>query len=437
MYKYKTNFLKFPPLKDKEIIVNFNGGSISSDGGVALLKEVERKTNLLAKVAKVILDKRDPRKRKHSVLAMLKQLVFGIACGYEDLNDHNILRTDDAFRACVGSDGPLASGPTLCRLENSIEREDIIAIHKLLADHFIESYEHPPKSIVLDFDATDIPIHGNQEGRHYNAYYRNYCFLPLYVFCGKHLLVAYLQPSNQDPAKHAGAILKLLVQRIRQSWPHVEIIIRADSGFCRQRILNWCDKNNVKYIIGIARNNRLEKLLEPLMNKAKETYKATSKKQVLFTKFSYAAGSWKGKKTVIGKADYSKKGANPRFVVTNIDGDPQELYQKIYCARGDMENRIKEQKLDLHACRTSCHKWWPNQFRLILSALAYIFIQYLADVALVDTPLKRAQPNTIRLKLLKVGTRIKIKGQLIIFSFSSHYPWWHIFKSAYMALVPP
>ncbi len=245
-----------------------------------------------------------------------------------------------------------------------------------------------------------------------------------------------MRPANQDAAKHAGAIVKLLVQRIRQDWPQTKIVIRADSGFCRQTMLNWCDRNNVNYVLGIARNKNLQKLLAPLMETAKELFEETQEKQTLFTHFTYAAASWIRPKRIIGKAEYSEKGANPRFIVTNLDGDTQKLYKDLYCARGDMENRIKEQQLCLFADRTSCHKWWPNQFRMLLSGLAYVLIERVREIGLKDTILHNAQVNTIRLKLFKIGTIILKNTRRIYLRYSSHYPYQGLFNTVYQKLVP-
>lgn len=436
MKKFTPNSYIFPSQKGKKVIGCFNGGSISSDGGAILLREADRSLNLLASVAKVLPDKRDQSKVEHSVYDMLQQRVFGIALGYEDLNDHTTLRHDDMFKLTVGKEDSLASMSTLSRFENSMGKKVALDIHKILVDQFINSYSEPPEEIILDFDATDDRVHGSQVGRFFHGYYGDYCFLPLYVFCGHHLLTAYLRPANQDQAANAGAVLKLLVQRIRKDWPNTKIIFRADSGFCRQSTLNWCDRNNVGYIVGLAKNNNLRRLLSSLMGTAEERYEATSEKQVLFTTFQYAAGSWKGPKTVIGKAEHSDHGSNPRFIVTNLEGDPQDLYQKIYCARGDMENRIKEQQLGLFADRTSCHEWWPNQFRLLLSALAYTLIVHIRSKALKGTILEKAQVDTIRLKLFKIGTLILRKTRVIYLHFTKHYPLQDVFKSAYEKLVP-
>jgi len=413
----------FSNVKNHKVQVNFNGGEVSSDGGALLLSEVDRKLALTASLSKLFPDERDQSKVIHSVQSMLKQRIFGIALGYEDLNDHDLLRNCPALQTTVGKTSNLASSATLCRLENKANRNFIIEAHKVIIEQFIASYTTPPKELILDFDATDDLVHGNQEGKYFHGYYGNYCFLPLYVFCDKKLLISYLRTSKSDQAKHAWAILSLLVKRFRATWPDVKIIFRGDSGFCRQQMLNWCDKKNIKYIIGIAKNNVLNCLLEATMNKAKELYNATLEKQREFTEFEYAAKSWKHKRKVIGKAEISSQGENPRYLVTNLEGSSQFLYDDIYCARGDMENRIKEQQLDLFADRTSCSKWWPNQLRLMLSSFAYILIEYIRENLLYATELAKAQAQTIRLKLFKIGAVIIRNTRAIKFLLSSSYPY--------------
>ena len=305
-----------------------------------------------------------------------------------------------------------------------------------MIETFISSHKEPPKELILDFDATDDLIHGNQEGGFYHGYYKNHCFLPLYVFCGKKLLAAYLRTSKKDGARHAWAILSLLVKRFRQEWPDVKIIFRGDSGFSRHKMFDWCEKNNVGYITGIAQNKRLKATMKPLMQKAEIDFEETQEKQRLFTEFHYAAGTWSHKRKIIGKAEHTKDGANPRFIVTNLPGNPQDLYDKIYCHRGDMENRIKEQQLGLFADRTSCHDWWPNQLRLIFSSLAYILMEHMRSTALVSTELENAQMSTIRLKLFKIGAVVIKNTRRIQFFLSSYYPLQDLFACVYTKLVP-
>jgi hypothetical protein len=297
-----------------------------------------------------------------------------------------------------------------------------VAFHEVLLEKFIASFAEAPAELILDFDATDDRVHGNQEGRFYHGYYGDWCFLPLYVFCGEQLLVSYLRPSDGDGARHAWAILKLLTQRLRAVWPEVRLIVRADSGFCRRKMLQWCERAGVDYLIGLARNPRLEKLGAPLMAQAEVAFATEPCKQRLFAWMDYAADSWDRPRRVIAKAEFSAQGRNPRFVVTSLEGDAQALYDEVYCARGEMENRIKEQQLGLFSDRTSCHSWWANQFRVILSAAAYVLMETIRRVGLRGTELCKAQVGTIRLKLLKVGTVIVRNTRRIRLFFSSAYP---------------
>jgi len=290
-----------------------------------------------------------------------------------------------------------------------------------MLDQFIASFASVPEELILDFDATDDPVHGKQEGRFFHGYYDHYCFLPLYVTCGDQLLVSYLRPSNIDAARHAGAILILLVRRLRQAWPQVKIIFRGDGGFCRHRILTWCENHGVDYIVGIARNDRLLDKAGHLIRVAKERFEDTQHKQRRFGWVGYAAQTWTRSRQIIVKAEHTAQGSNPRFVVTTLEGDPQDLYDRLYCARGEMENRIKEQ-FQLFSDRTSCHRWWPNQFRLLLSSCAYVLVEALRRLALKHTALARAQINTLRLTLFKIGAAVVRNTRRIRFLMSSQYP---------------
>lgn len=358
---------------------------------------------------------------------MLRQRVYGIALGYEDLNDHDTLKNDLALQTAVGTEKDLASRSTLSRFENKANRKLAWDINKILFEQFVDSFKEPPRELILDFDATDDIIHGNQEGAHYHGYYGHHCFLPLYVTCNKQLLAAYLRPSNQDGAKHSWAILSLMVKELRKKWPGVQIIFRGDSGFCRHQMFDWCEKHNVGYITGIARNTRISSLSAPWTEKAQMYFEHTWEKQRLFGEFFYQAQSWRKERRVIVKAEYLPKGPNPRYIVTNLEGAPQELYEKIYCARGEMENRIKEQQLELFADRTSCHKWWPNQFRMLLSSLAYVLVNSIRETALNGTQLSSACVESIRLKLLKIGAVILRNTRRIRFHLSSAYPYQSLF----------
>jgi hypothetical protein len=390
-------------------------------------------------MAAAVPDPRDPELIEHEQKTMFAQRVLGIACGWEDLNDHHGLRIDPLMQVAterdVDVDRPLASPATLCRLENRISRQSCVALSKLLVELFIESFDQPPQELILDFDATDDPIHGDQEGRFFHGYYDNYCYLPLYVFCGEKLLVSYLRPSNIDAARHSRGILKLLVDRLRQEWPGVKIIFRGDSGFCRWKLMRWCDRHGVDYLIGLARNKRLEKIAEPFMQEAQQRFEQSQEDQRLFTEFQYAAGSWDKERRVIHKAEHNSHGDNPRFVVTSLGEQAQSLYDQIYCARGEMENRIKEQQLGLFAGRTSCHHFVANQFRLLLSSFAYTLIQTLRCTALAGTELAHAQASTIRSKLLKIGAVLSTSVRRIVLQLSSAYPLKELFGKIVSRLI--
>jgi len=430
MTKCNGKAISFPRSIGRAVEGEFSGGEITSDAGVLLLRQADRQLGLLKRISETLPDPRDPFKVVHDALSLLRQRVYGLALGYEDLLDHQHLRSDLALQTAVERDRRLSSVSTLHRFEQWCDRKSVWAMHEVLVDQFIASRKRPPRRIILDFDATDIPVHGDQENRFFHGYYDHYCFLPLYVFCGHHLLCAYLRPSKIDGAKHAWAILSLLVKRIRHSWPHVRIIFRGDSGFCRHRMLDWCDRHNVKYILGIAKNARLNALAADLMQQAEDAWKESGQKQRLFGEFAYAAGTWKNERRVIAKAEHSVQGANPRYVVTNIEGDPQQLYDSLYCARGDMENRIKEQQLDLFADRTSAHAWMANQFRLLLAALAYTLIEAIRRLALHGTGMARARCSTIRLRLLKIGAVILKNTRRIRFLMHSACPYQSIFRIA-------
>jgi hypothetical protein len=421
MTKCSTKSVSFSRLKSKKVESNFTGGKITSDGGILLLREIDKKIGLTKKIARLIPDYRNQSYTTHSVLQMLRQRVYGLALGYEDLNDHNELRRDGAIQTAIEFEHELASSPTLCRFENQANREIAVAINRSLVDQFIASFKTAPKKLVLDFDATDLPIHGQQEGRAFHGYYGHHCYLPLHVFCGDRLLVSYLRKSNEDQAKHAWAILSLLVKRFRQVWPECSIIFRADSGFCRQKMLNWCDKNNVDYIIGISGNSRLKLAFEDKIKEAEKAFEETKKKQRLFSSLNYAARSWSKERRVIGKAEHTEKGSNPRFIVTSLKEDAQMVYDESYCARGDMENRIKEQLL-LFSDRISCHKWWANQLRLLFSALAYVLLERLRTLTLQGTIYARSRVDTIRLKLLKIGGIVIRNSRRIRLLLSEYYP---------------
>ncbi len=404
---------EFPGLGRRKIEAIFAGGQVSSDGGVMLLRQVDRWLGFTKRLDRILPDRRNPLLIQHSQESLLRQRIYGLALGYEDLNDHDSLRHDVLWQTATDRAEQLGSCSTLCRLENRAGRKEAWLIHQVLFEQFVKSFSAPPKELILDFDCTDDRVHGMQVGRAFHGYYYDYCFLPLYVFCGEQLLVSYLRSSNIDPAKHAWAILAKLVSALRERWPEVKIILRADSGFCRWKMLRWCEAHQVDYIVGIAKNERLKALSAKLGQRAERKHGKSGEKVRLFKRFKYRAGSWDKKRWIIAKAEHSAQGANPRFVVTNLIGSAQRIYDQIYCARGEMENRIKEQQLGLFSDRTSCHYWWPNQFRLLLSSCAYVLLEALRRLGLKSTELARAQVGTIRLKLLKIGA-----GEVLLGLFS-------------------
>ena len=418
----------FSNCRKRQVRGNFAGGSISSNGGALLLREVDRRLGLTARVGRALGDRRQRGKVRHEVVTMVRQRVHAVALGYEDLNDHDTLRDDPVVQTACDRDESLASSSTLCRFEQRAEHQWAIAIHQELVERFIASFVHPPQELVLDFDATDDPVHGHQPGRFFHGYYDSYCYLPLYVFCGQQLLVAYLRPSNIDGSRHAWAILSLLVKRLRQAWPGVGIVFRGDSGFCRHRMFDWCERNDVRYIVGLARNRVLEREVEDACEVARDGFEATGAKSRVFSEFDYAAGTWRRRRRVIARIEHGPKGRNPRFIVTNVHGEARWLYEKLYCQRGDMENRIKEQQLALFADRTSSSKWWTNQYRMLLAALAYTLLETMRRTALEGTKLARAQCHTLRLRLLRIGAVVTRNTRTIAVRLSSACPDQAVFR---------
>lgn len=415
----------------------FDGGSMSSDAGVMLLSEVDRKIGLTQAAAHHIADPRNPLLITHAVRDMLRQRVYGLALGWEDLNDHAALRQDIAMQTAVGVDHEVASAPTLCRLENWSERQTAWGLHQVLVDQFIASFKRVPEELILDFDATDNPLYGQQESRFFHGYYDSYCYLPLYVFCGQQLLCCYLRPSRIDGAQHSAAILKLLVKRLRAQWPQVKIVFRGDSGFCRQRIINYCERSDVNYIIGLARNPRLQQITEFLELSMKDEFERTKVKQREIGEFMYAAQSWPIGRRVITRLEYGEQGNNPRYIVTNLDAPAQQLYDDVYCQRGEAENRIKEAQVGLFATRTSCQHFQSNQLRMLLAALGYVLIERLRALALQGTELAVAQVDTLRIKLLKVAAVITRNTRRIRLYLASNWPSADIFEHAVQQLRSP
>jgi hypothetical protein len=428
----------FSNLFSQKVQADFDGGAITSDAGALLLRELDQRMGLTEAMAACIPDPRNPALTVHQQRTMLAQRVLGIACGYEDLNDHQTLRNDPCFQVVsnrpVDEKRPLASPPTLWRLEDRADKKAMAQMAGVFVEMFIRSFASPPPSLILDFDATDIPIHGDQEGRFFHGYYDQYCFLPLYVFCGDQLLVPYLRTARLDAAKNSRALLKLLVKRLRQAWPDVRILIRADSGFCRWKLMKWCDANEVYYLFGLAQNAVLLKEAQPWTVPAQWHFGRTNQKVRLFGSFSYGAETWDRKRRVIVKAEHTDKGANPRFLVTNLPGEEQALYDDLYCARGEMENRIKEQ-LDLFATRTSSHYFLQNQLRVLLAGAAYILTETLRRVGLKGTELEKAQAGTLRTKLIKVGALITSSVRRVVFHLANGYPLQNLFRQVHARLI--
>jgi hypothetical protein len=427
--------LSFSSLGGKTVVADFLGGRLTSDAGALLLREVDRHLGLIDALNGVIPDPRQPELIQHEQRALLAQRIIAIALGYEDLNDHATLCHDPALQLAAAvtpsAEARLGSPATLCRLENRIDRKTLVRMAGVLVDQFIASHVQAPDHLILDFEATDDPVHGHQEHRFFHGHYDHYCFLPLYVFCNGHLLVPYLRPSNIDGCRHTRAIVKLLVSRLRATGPDVKIIIRADSGFCRWRLMRWCDHHGVGYVLGLAQNKALLREASPYLHEAAHRCTRTGQPQRIFGSFSYAAGSWDRSRRVIVKAEHTTRGANPRFLVVNVPGDPPWLYEEIYCQRGEeAENRIKEQQLGLFADRTSCHDFLANQFRLMLSSAAYVLVHALRRLALEGTELAKATVGTIRSKLLKIAARVQVSVRRVVFHLATSYPFAELFRHA-------
>ena len=420
----------------REIEANFGGGALSSDGGVMLVRQVDRRIGLSAAVGAALSDRHAPERITHPLRDLVAQRLYGLCCGYEDLNDHDTLRHDPLMQTAVGKIDELASSPTFSRLETGATRADVIALNRVLVEQFIAAQDKAPEELILDVDASDVPLHGDQELTQFHGYYDHYCYLPLYVFCGQAMLACVLRPSRIDGAKQAAAVIKLLVTRLRQAWPQVRLIVRGDSGFCRQRLIRWCERSGVGYVIGVARNARLHRHVEAWEQELESAFVREGIKQRMIREFRYAADSWNIERRVVTRLEYGSQGTNPRFVVTNLDLPADALYDDLYCQRGEAENRIKEAQLDLFGTRASCHKFLANWLRLMFAALAYTLMQRLREIALAGTELARATTATIRVKLLKIGAAILRNSRRVRILLASHHPLRAIFFHAAGALSP-
>jgi len=436
----------------REIVARFDGGTISSDGGAFLLRQTDKQLNLIGRLAQSFLDGRNQALVEHSVAEMLSQRIYGLALGYEDLNDHEQLRKDPVFGILAGKEElnePLAGKSTLNRMELGTGINDRYkkitfwkeGVDELLVSVFIESHEKAPSEIVLDMDTTDLPLHGQQEGRFFHGYYDNYCYLPLYVFCGDHVLCARMREANHDAAYGCLQEIQRIVKQIRTAWPEVRIVLRGDSGFCRKELMSWCENNDVDFLFGMARNPRLRRIIGRQMQEASVQWNQTGKPARVFTEFQYRTkktkkGGWDRERRVVAKAEHIDGKENPRFVVTSLTSERwagQALYEELYCERGDMENRIKEQ-FSLFADRVSAETMRANQMRLYLSAMAYVLVSGLRRVGLKGTELAQAQVSTIRIKLLKIGAQIRVSVRKVWVSMASSYPWQGMFQQVWSNL---
>src|SRR5713226_9582760 len=436
----------------RKIVASFDGGTISSDGGAFLLRQTDKRLNLLPRLAECFLDGRNQEQVEHSVLEMLSQRIYGLALGYEDINDHEQLRKDPVFGILAGRnelEEPLAGKSTLNRMELGKGTKDRYkkitfwkeAIDELLVKVFLESHEQAPEQIILDVDTTDLPLHGQQEGRFFHGYYDSYCYLPLYIFCGEHVLSARLREANHDAAFGSLAEIRRIVAQIRVAWPEVKIILRGDSGFCRNELMSWCEDNGVDFVFGLARNQRLRKIIGAQMHEATQQRIQTRKPARDFSEFPHKTkkrkkGGWERERRVAAKAEHIDGKENPRFVVTSLRSEQwaaQSLYEELYCARGDMENRIKEQ-FSLFADRVSAETMRANQMRLYLSAMAYVLINGLRRLGLQATELAKAQVSTIRTKLLKIGAQIRVTVRKVWVSMASSYPWQDLYQQVWANL---
>ena len=443
--------LMFHGLDGRAVVGRFDGGEITSDAGGVLLREVEHRSRILGRLSQCFRDHRDPDRIEHSVEALIKQRVLGLCLGYEDLNDHDELCRDRLLALLCDRDDlrgewrrresdhgqPLAGQSTLNRLElTPVEGPEpkykkIVAdpagMDALLIEVFLEAHREPPEEVILDVDATDDPLHGKQEGRFFHGYYQRYCYLPLYIFCGEQLLCARLRSSNRGAADGVVAELKRVVSRLREAWPQVRITVRGDSGFCNDELMAWCESEGVDYVLGLAKNTRLKRRIATKMEIVRQLQQESGKAERQFQELGYRTRqSWSRERRVVAKVEHLPRGENPRFIVTSVpiqQCEGRTLYEEVYCARGDMENRIKEQQLGLFADRTSSSRMQANQLRLYFAAFAYGMMETLRRVGLAGTKLARAQCWTMRGKLLKIGAQVRVTTRKVWLSFSESYPY--------------
>jgi hypothetical protein len=440
MRKNTNQTMLFKEISGKKVEVDFNGGEVSSDAGLLFLRETDSQIGIINKVANAIHDKRHPSYVKHQIVQLLTQRVFQIASGYEDANDSNDLKNDPILKISCEKDDTLASQPTMCRFENAPSRMVLYRIAKVLVDVFIDSYDRPPQSIILDIDDTDDPTYGNQQLSLFNAYHDCYCYMPLHIYEGKSgkLITTILRPGKRASGKEIVSILKRIIKKISKAWPGVGIIIRGDSYYSSPAVYDFCRENNIKYVLGFKSYKPVLQRAHGLINKARELYEISKTPIKLYGEFSYQAGSWSEPNRVIFKAEYNQEGSNTRFIVTNlVHANRKFIYQTVYCGRGAMELMIKEHKNHLTSDRTSCSSFQANQFRLFLHSIAYILMHTFREKHLNNTEFAKAQFNTIRLKLLKIGARVKRLSTKIKIHLPSSYPQKEDFRKIWMSCCSP
>jgi hypothetical protein len=432
----------FAPVEGREVVAAFDGGAITSDAGALLLRATDGAVDLMRRLTACFCDARKQELIEHEVVTLISQRVFAIALGYEDLNDHDQLRKDPVMAVLAGKLAarrqdcePVAGKSTLNRLELSRPEptryhkisHDPAAIESLFVSLFLEAHKRPPREIILDLDATDDPVHGEQEGRFFRGYYDHYCYLPLYVFCGRHLLAAKLRPGSADAASGAVEEIARIVAQIRCRWPKVRILLRGDSGFAREELMAWCEANHVHFLFGLQQNSRLNAAIVRELARAEAKSRRSGRAARFFKDFMWMTvrETWSRRRRVVGKAEFTIEGANPRYVVTSLrraQCKTKYLYQKLYCARGEMENRIKECQLDLYADRTSTATMRANQLRLWFASFAYVLLCGLRRIALHHTKFANATCGTIRIQLLKIGALVRISVRRIKFAMASGCP---------------
>ena len=421
--------LLFKGISGKKIEADFNGGEVSSDAGVLFLREVEERIGLISKMADSLRDRPHPGYVKHQLLELFRQRIFQIACGYEDGNDSNELREDPIMKiACerLPEEEPLASQPTISRFENSLSRTDLYRIAQVFLDIFIESYEEPPEAIILDIDDTDDRTYGHQQLSLFNAYHGDYCYLPIHIYEGQsgRLITTVLRPGKRPTGRQIVSILKRVVKRIRQAWPEVGLMLRGDAYYSCPEVFDFCEENDMKYVLGFKPLSPLLRQVKPLLQETALRFKQEKQPVRTFIETLYKAQSWKKARRVIAKVEANAVGVNTRFIITNLEHwNRRFIYQRVYSGRGTMELMIKEHKNHLLSDRTSCPSFSANQFRLFLHSAAYVLLHTFRALHLKGTVWSSAQFNTIRLKIIKIGARIRQLSRKIRIHLPTSFPW--------------